>query len=105
MLTSMTGFGRAIGDAPFGRLTVEIQSVNRKYLEVFVSMPKEFGRFELEVRKWVGEAISRGQVSVKIFLIPNIDAMGELLPDVEILKGLKKEWKKIARGIGSDPKK
>lgn len=103
MLSSMTGFGRAILDAPFGRLTVEIQSVNRKYLEVFVSLPKEFSRFEHEVRKWVGDAVSRGGVSVRIFLIPTLNAVEGLLPNVEVLKGLKKAWEKIAREIGSDP--
>jgi uncharacterized protein (TIGR00255 family) len=104
MLSSMTGFGRALSDAPFGRITVEIQSVNRKYLEVFVSMPKEFGRFEPEVRKWVGDAISRGQVSVRIFLNPNAGALEALLPDVEILRGLKKSWERIAREVGTDSK-
>jgi uncharacterized protein (TIGR00255 family) len=104
MLSSMTGFGRAITDAAFGRITVEIQSVNRKYLEVFVSMPKEFGRFELEVRKWVGEVISRGQVSVRIFLNPNAGALEALLPDAGLLGSLKKSWEKVAREIGTDPK-
>ncbi len=101
----MTGFGRAILDAPFGRLTVEIQSVNRKYLEVFVSLPKEFSRFEHEVRKWVGDAVSRGGVSVRIFLIPTSNAVEGFLPDVEVLKELKKGWEKISLEIGSDPKK
>jgi uncharacterized protein (TIGR00255 family) len=104
MLSSMTGFGRAILDAPFGRLTVEIQSVNRKYLEVFVSLPKEFSRFEHEVRKWVSDAVSRGGISVRIFLIPASNAVEGLLPDVEVLKGLKKAWEKISHEIGSDPK-
>lgn len=105
MLSSMTGFGRAVVDAPFGRLTVEIQSINRKYLEIFVSLPKEFSRFEHEVRKWVGDAVSRGSVSVRIFLIPSSQGVEGLLPDVEILKGLKKGWEKIAREVGADPKR
>lgn len=102
MLNSMTGFGRAVFDAPFGRITVEIQSVNRKYLEIFVSMPKELSRFEPEVRKWVGEAVARGQVSVRIFL--NVTEVEELLPDVAMLKGLKKGWEKVSRELGTDPK-
>lgn len=104
MLSSMTGFGRAVVDAPCGRLTVEIQSINRKYLEVFVALPKEFSRFEQEVRKWASEVISRGGVSIRIFLIPNGSALEALLPDVELLKGLKKSWEKVAREIGTDPK-
>lgn len=104
MLRSMTGFGRAVSDAPFGKLTVEIQSVNRKYLEVFISLPKEFARFEHEVRKWVNETVSRGGVSVRVFLIPNLSAVEGLLPDVEVLKGLKKGWENIADEIGVDSK-
>ncbi len=103
MLKSMTGFGRAVYDAPFGRLTVEIQSVNRKYFEVFIALPKEWCRFETEVRKWVGETLSRGQVSVKVQLIPSLAAMETLLPDAKMLKGLKKGWEKLARNIGADP--
>jgi uncharacterized protein (TIGR00255 family) len=100
----MTGFGRAVADIPFGKLIVEIQSVNRKYLEIFVSLPKELGRFENEMRKWVGEALSRGQVSLRLFLLPNAANIEELLPDVKMLKSWKKGWEKIAREVGVDPK-
>ncbi len=103
MLASMTGFGRAGLDAPFGKLVAEIQSVNRKYLEIFVSLPKEFSRFEQDVRTWVGEAVSRGQVSVRIHVIPSPGAALELLPDLEALKELKRGWEKIAKGLKCDP--
>jgi len=104
MLISMTGFGRAVFDAPFGKLIAEIQSVNRKYLEVFVSMPKEFNRFEHEVRKWIGDAISRGQVSVRIFLIPSAAAIDQLLPDIEVLRRLKHGWERLSGQLQIDPK-
>ena len=104
MLVSMTGFGRAVFDAPFGKLTVEIQSVNRKYLEVFVSLPKEFSRFEHELRKWVGEAVSRGQVSVRVFLVPNAAAAEQSIPDAEMLGELKRAWEKTALQLRIDPK-
>jgi uncharacterized protein (TIGR00255 family) len=102
MLTSMTGFGRAISESKIGKLTAEIQSVNRKYLEVFVSLPKEFSRFEPEIRKWVGEFISRGQVSVRIFLNPNQEMLIGSIPDIKILKDLKKKWEKIAKELKMD---
>lgn len=101
MLSSMTGFGRSLLDTSFGKLTVEIQSINRKYLEVFVSLPKEFSRFEHEVRKWVADAVSRGSVSVRIAFLPN--SLENLLPDPHLLKRLKKEWDKIGKTIGVDP--
>lgn len=102
MLHSMTGFGRAVLDAPFGRLTVEIHSVNRKYLEIFISTPKEFNQFEHLLRKWVQESVSRGQISVRIYLVPTLSAIEGLLPDVQLLKELKKSWDKIAGEAGVD---
>ncbi len=105
MLASMTGFGRAGLDAPFGRLVAEIQSVNRKYLEIFVSLPKEFGRFEYDTRTWVGEKISRGQISVRLHVIPSEGAVLQQLPDPKQLKALKRGWEKIAKTLGYDPAK
>ncbi len=102
MLSSMTGFGRAVADTPFGRLVVEIQSVNRKYLEVSVALPREWGRFEHEVRKWVGETLARGSISVRISLAPNAKAVESFLPDLETLQGLKKGWDRLASQIGLD---
>lgn len=100
MLTSMTGFGRSICDSAFGRLIVEAQSINRKYLEVFVSLPKELSRYEPDVRKWVSELITRGQVSVRIYLLPNESTFSKQFPDVQALKSLKEGWEKIATQLG-----
>jgi uncharacterized protein (TIGR00255 family) len=97
MLISMTGFGRTRFEASFGRIVVEIQSVNRKYLEMTTYLPKELIRFDLEIRKWIGESISRGQVNVRIFLIPSEESLKQLLPDPKMLKELKKAWARIAK--------
>ena len=96
MPMSMTGFGRAMVDAPFGRLIVEIQSVNRKHFEVMTHLPKELSCFENELRKWIGQEVLRGQVTVRIQLVPSKEVMEGLLPDVELLKSLKNGWEKIS---------
>lgn len=102
MLISMTGFGRSVREASFGRLVLELQSVNRKHLEMFISLPKELGRFELKIRKWIGEAITRGQVSVRCTLKPSEETLAALLPDAGALKSYKDSWIKIARSVGYD---
>jgi uncharacterized protein (TIGR00255 family) len=104
MLVSMTGFGRAVCEASFGRIVAEIQSVNRKYLEIFLSLPKELNRFDPEIRKWVGEHISRGQVSVRLFLSPSEEALNQLMPDPALLKRMKKSWAKLAKACGTSEK-
>lgn len=101
-MKSMTGFGRAEIDAPFGRIVTEIQAVNRKYLEVSVSLPKEFSRFETAVRKLVNDSVARGSVSVRIHVLSNSEAIDHSLPNPQILKTLKKSWEELAVSLGYD---
>lgn len=103
MLISMTGFGRSVRKSSFGRIIVEIQSVNRKHLELLVSLPKELSLYEMEIRKAVSEKIGRGQVSLRVYLSAE-EFSGLVLPDVELLKQIKKAWTGIARECGCDEK-
>jgi len=104
MLRSMTGFSRQEVDSPIGRLSLEIQSLNRKYLEVTVSLPKELFRFELLIRKWVSEKIYRGSVFVRVSIIFEEHDLDKLLPDTEVLKRLLASWTKKAKQMQLDPK-
>ena len=66
MLKSMTAYGRSSVVTSQGRLTVEIQSINRKFLDLQIFLPKELSRFDPLIRKWIGEGLFRGQVAVRI---------------------------------------
>ncbi len=99
-MKSMTGFGRSEKEAPFGKLVVEIQSVNRKYFELNISLPKEFSRFETDIRKKVSEQVQRGLVWVRVYVFPDAMAIESLLPDVEFLKSLRDGWERIAKSLG-----
>ena len=100
----MTGFGRGAIDAPFGRLIVEIQSVNRKHFEVAIHLPKELSCFENEVRKWVAEKVLRGQITVRIQLVPSKETVSALLPDLELLRSAKSGWEHLSKQLGLDPR-
>jgi uncharacterized protein (TIGR00255 family) len=104
MILSMTGFGRSVRDSANGKVIVEVQSVNRKYLEVFVSLPKEWTRFENEVRTFVSQQVLRGQISVRIHFSPNQAVLQQLLPDPDQLRALKKGWEFLAENVGYDKK-
>ena len=66
MIKSMTGFGRA--ELSFGqrKFTVEIKSVNHRYLDVSVKMPKKLNFFEASIRNLLKEYMQRGKVDVYI---------------------------------------
>lgn len=64
MIKSMTGFGRAeIADAD-RKFIVEIKSVNHRYLDFNIRMPKKFCFFESAIRNTLKEYMQRGKVDV-----------------------------------------
>ncbi|MDO4617160.1 MAG: YicC/YloC family endoribonuclease [Lachnospiraceae bacterium] len=66
MIKSMTGFGRAeILDAE-KKITIEIKSVNHRYLDFNIKMPKKFSLFESSIRTVLKDYMQRGKVDVFI---------------------------------------
>jgi uncharacterized protein (TIGR00255 family) len=66
MLMSMTGYGRAANSGPEGDVTVEIRSLNHRYFDVSLRMPREFSPVEERVRSLVAERIARGRIEVSV---------------------------------------
>ena len=60
----MTGFGRHTEETADWKVTVEVKSVNNRYLDVAVKMPKQFISLEENIKKSVSTAVSRGRVDV-----------------------------------------
>ncbi|HEX9400131.1 MAG TPA: YicC/YloC family endoribonuclease [Anaeromyxobacter sp.] len=66
MIRSMTGFGSGRGSAAGEELDVEIRSVNHKYCEVKVRLPRELAALEVDASKLVRERLARGGVDVTV---------------------------------------
>lgn len=66
MIKSMTGFGRCEYADPNRRFAVEIKSVNHRYLDMTVKMPKKLNFFEATIRNELKNYIQRGKVDVFI---------------------------------------
>ena len=66
MIKSMTGYGRAAVSAGGREITVEVRSVNNRYLDCNVKLPRIFAFAEDLVKQKVKESISRGKVDVYI---------------------------------------
>lgn len=63
---SMTGFGLAEAQSPSGTYRVEIRGVNNRYMDLQLRQPRYFSNLEQKIKKTIGEAISRGSISVYI---------------------------------------
>ena len=66
MIRSMTGFASVDRQYAFGRLAWELRSVNHRYLEVGLRLPEEFRVLEPDIRRTLGQHLSRGKVDVAL---------------------------------------
>lgn len=66
MIRSMTGFGRGEISQDGKEFTVEIKTVNHRYSDIFIKIPRQISFLEDRVRELVGKGISRGKIDVFI---------------------------------------
>ena len=76
MIKSMTGFGRAEEITDNYKLSIEIKSVNHRYLDLNIKMPRRFFPFEADIRNIVKEYVSRGKVDLFINYLDFKDKAG-----------------------------
>lgn len=68
MIKSMTGYGRREGTWQGNSLTVEVKSVNHRFLEIAIRTPRTLTPFEDQFRKTVQRHCDRGRIDVSIFV-------------------------------------
>ena len=66
MIRSMTGYGRSELISDSCRIAVEIKSVNNRYLDINVKMPRQLNQLEAQIRKELKKYMQRGKVDVFI---------------------------------------
>lgn len=88
MIKSMTGFGRGKLEVDGREYIIEIKSVNHKYSDISIKMPRNFSFVEDEIRKEINKNISRGKIDVNILYLNN----GNKQEKVIINKALAKNY-------------
>jgi uncharacterized protein (TIGR00255 family) len=66
MIRSMTGYGKAEVSYERGRISVEIRSVNHRYGEISIRLPRNLACFENDAKKLVADRLKRGKIEVFI---------------------------------------
>lgn len=85
----MTGFGRGVTTTKSYQLTVEIRSVNHRYLEIHSKFPKEWYEAELLAKKIISKDIKRGKLDVVV----NVKTIGQDVGNIQINWPLIEEYK------------
>ena len=83
-MKSMTGYGRATARTERYEITAEVHSVNHRYLETSVRLPRSFSYLEGKIKEQVQQAVSRGKVEVALTMqsIGSKDTTVEINHDV-----------------------
>jgi uncharacterized protein (TIGR00255 family) len=97
-MKSMTGFGRGAFSSEAFAVTVEIKTVNNRYLDVHLRLGQELSAIEMIVRKRVGARLSRGRVDLNI----NFDRTGAATYEVNrpLIAGYVKALREIKEELG-----
>lgn len=98
MIKSMTGFGRCEVAENNRKFTVEMKSVNHRYLDVNIKMPKKLNFFETAIRGELKNFISRGKVDVFI----SYEDFSENKSSVSYNKEVAAEYLKYLRQMAQD---
>ena len=98
MIKSMTGFGRGKYENEGRTYTVEIKSVNHKYSDINVRLPRFLNSVEDKIRKRVAEVISRGKIDIFVSF-ENYSNKGTT---IRINKDLAKEYIKELKSLADE---
>lgn len=104
MIYSMTGFGRGEAAREQFKFTVEIKTVNHRYLDMLIRMPKKLNQFEDRLKGLVKSKISRGRVEIYITSEDGIAEDFVITPNFTVLDQYQAALEAIRQRYGvSDP--
>lgn len=102
MIKSMTGFGRGTRDEGGIGFVIEIKSVNHRYLDLNIKMPRSLNSLEDKIKKIIIKKVSRGKIDVfitqnKAFNQNEIASLNTVLADsyIKCLQDIKERYKLI----------
>ena len=100
MIQSMTGFGAHRLETDKVAVSVEVKTLNSKYLDSFVRLPSAFSSKEIEVKTLLGEHLKRGKVSVNVNYISKV-AVSKVQVNQEAVKNYYEALKNTAEDLGA----
>lgn len=100
MVKSMTGYGRAVETRNGREFTVELRSVNNRYLDCSVRLPRMLSFAEESVKQAVKASVSRGKVDVFISVASECGEEAQITLNKTVLEGYLEAMKQIVSEYG-----
>ena len=95
----MTAFAHASLDFSFGKLSLDIQTVNNRFLDIKMFTPREFFRLEVEIRRALMKSLKRGQVTARWTIQYHTAPPISLQPNLTLVSQLKEAYQSIAKAV------
>lgn len=102
MVRSMTGYGKGVAENEDARVTIEMKSVNHRYLDLNIKLPKKLNFLESQIRNKISERIFRGKVDLYITLNEHADAICKVSVNDVIAKEYLDSISAMASKLGVD---
>ncbi len=101
-MRSMTGYGRSAVETPFGKLVVEVKTVNHRYSQISSRIPPQISSLEPKILKLLKHRIARGQIYLNMELISD---EGATLPkwvtvDIDLARQYKRHLDSLRESLG-----
>ncbi len=95
MARSMTAFARQELVKDWGTLTLELRSVNHRYLDISLRMPEDFRNLESKIRENISAKLARGKVDVGLRFSRTETATSEMIIDKDLIERVSKASREI----------
>jgi uncharacterized protein (TIGR00255 family) len=104
VIKSMTGFGQ--GEAASDRYSarIELRSVNHRYLDMFLRVPKQYSQLEEVLRRVIAERVSRGRIEAAVSVEEFAQKERNVRLNAPLLQGYLRALEGIREILGSDEK-
>ncbi len=98
----MTGYGQALYDDGHYAISVEIKTLNSKFLDANIRIPKIFNDRELTIRNMISEQLERGKVSLTLEFSNKQEAMSKVNLNEKLFREYYEKLKHLSESVGSN---
>ncbi len=97
MIKSMTGYGKSILNSENRRYQIELKSVNHRYLDISIKLPRTISYLEEDIKKEISSVIKRGKIDVFVTFENNSQEGRDVKINKELAKLYIKQLKELAQ--------
>lgn len=97
----MTGYGRGEADHDGKKISVELNSVNRKQSDVVINLPRDLAELEPRIRQTINEGISRGRTNATITFHSSANGARNLALDTELARSYHEAMRTLQKELNA----